>query len=57
MDITTAYMFLIPKITYVTFHYQEGKLKKMPKLIDFLGYLFFYPSIIIGPVFEFDRYQ
>ncbi len=32
-------------------------LQKMPKLVDFLGCVFFFPCFLIGPAFQFQDYE
>lgn len=44
-------MIMLCKMTYFTFGYADGKVK-MPTLLEYLGYLYFFPSAIVGPVFK-----
>lgn len=57
LDGTTAVMMMLCKITYVSFYYSQGKLESLPSLSEYLGYIYFYPSSTIGPVFPFQLYQ
>ena len=50
-------MMLLCKMTYVSFFYSDDRLKELPSLIDYLGYLYFFPSATIGPVFPYEVYE
>mmetsp|Transcript_5823 Transcript_5823/g.530 ORF Transcript_5823/g.530 Transcript_5823/m.530 type:complete len:101 (-) Transcript_5823:929-1231(-) len=51
IDGTSCLMVMLCKMTYFTFNYCDGKVE-VPTLLDYLGYLYFFPSAIIGPVFS-----
>lgn len=51
MDGTSVLMVMLCKMTYFTFGYCDNKVE-MPEFLDYLGYLYFFPSAIIGPVFS-----
>lgn len=49
-------MMMFCKFTYAAFYYSDGRLKEMPSLQEYIGYLYFFPSSTIGPVFSFNDY-
>ncbi|KRX06832.1 hypothetical protein PPERSA_11477 [Pseudocohnilembus persalinus] len=51
----TVLMMILCKMTYFTFDYCDGK-TEIPPLLEYLGYVFFYPSACIGPVFKIQTY-
>ncbi|OAP57547.1 hypothetical protein AYL99_08285 [Fonsecaea erecta] len=71
VDITGGQMVLIMKLHGFSWNVHDGRLKgelltdaqkdravyKMPNLLDFAGYVFFFPSIFTGPAFEYADYK
>ena len=57
MDGTTSMMLIICKLTYFSFYSADGRIPKLPNLLEFLGYVYFYPSAIIGPAFNYNIYD
>ncbi|OAL28234.1 hypothetical protein AYO22_02940 [Fonsecaea multimorphosa] len=71
IDITGGQMVLIMKLHGFSWNVHDGRLKgelltdlqkdravyKMPDLLDFAGYVFFFPSIFTGPSFEYADYK
>ncbi|OAG39606.1 hypothetical protein AYO21_06250 [Fonsecaea monophora] len=71
VDITGGQMVLIMKLHGFSWNVHDGRLKgelltdnqkdravyKMPNLLDFAGYVFFFPSIFTGPAFEYADYR
>ena len=71
-DITSLFMVTIPKYSSMAFSYEDGdkddkdlknnhwknyKIKDMPTLLETLSYIFYFPSCVIGPVFEFRDFK
>ncbi len=56
MDGTTSLMLMLCKMLYVSFYYSDGRLKEIPSFFEYMGYMYFYPSAIIGPAFDFETY-
>lgn len=71
VDITGAQMVLVMKLTSfcwnvadgrqpdanLTDHQKERALKELPKLLDFAGYVLFFPSLFAGPAFDYVDYK
>ena len=71
VDITGAQMVLIMKLTAFCWNIQDGKLPQkdladfqrrsalfeMPNLLDYAGYVLFFPSLFAGPSFDFVDYR
>ncbi|PNS15521.1 Lysophospholipid acyltransferase [Sphaceloma murrayae] len=71
VDITGAQMVLVMKLTAFTWNVYDGTqpieylddyqksraLKQLPDLLDYLGYVFFFPSLMAGPAFDFADYR
>lgn len=57
MDISVAYMMFTCKYSYLSFSYTDGEIEKLPNLLEFLGFIYFYPAAIIGPTYNFVTYQ
>ena len=53
MDGTTSLMLITCKLSYFAIFYADKKIEKLPSLFTFLGFIYFYPSAIIGPAFDF----
>jgi len=67
-DPTSIYMMTVCKFCSFTFSYEDGdkddkdiynsthkknKIKELPSFIEFLSYIYFYPTAILGPSFDF----
>ena len=67
-DPTSIYMMTVCKFCSFTFSYEDGdkedkdiynsthrknKIKELPSFIEFLSYIYFYPTAIVGPSFDF----
>lgn len=70
IDITGAQMVLVMKLSAFGWNIHDGKvcdspsdytkvraIKKHPNLLPYLGYVFFYPSLLTGPAFDFVDYE
>jgi len=70
IDITGAQMVLVMKLSAFGWNVHDGKHKlalteytksrainKHPNILPFLGYVFFYPSLLTGPAFDFVDYD
>lgn len=57
LDGTTSLMLMLCKMIYFAFFYSDGKIKECPSLLEYLGYIYFYPSAIIGPAFDYESYH
>ncbi|KAK4227724.1 MBOAT, membrane-bound O-acyltransferase family-domain-containing protein [Podospora fimiseda] len=71
VDITGAQMVLVMKLSAFCWNVADGvlpasdlsdfqkdrRLTEMPSLIDYAGYVFFFPSMLIGPAFDFVEYR
>lgn len=70
IDITGAQMVLVMKLSAFGWNVHDGKQKsapsdyakeraviKHPNILPFLGYVFFYPSLLTGPAFDFVDYD
>lgn len=71
IDITGAQMVLVMKLTAFGWNVFDGTqkpeylddyrkfhaLKKLPSLLDYAGYVFFFPSLMAGPAFDFADYR
>ncbi|EPX73246.1 membrane bound O-acyltransferase [Schizosaccharomyces octosporus yFS286] len=70
-DITASQMVLCMKLTAFAWSVYDGRqaentlsdyqkqrrLKKLPNLFFFLGYVFFFPSVLVGPAFDYVDYE
>lgn len=56
MDGATSLMLIICKNIYFMTYVVDGRIAVMPNLLEYLGYVYFYPSAIIGPAFNFNIY-
>jgi lysophospholipid acyltransferase len=66
VDITAVLMMQVFLYVGFAYNYQDGlneknhsprKIEKLPALKYFIGYVFFLPATLVGPVFEFKDYQ
>lgn len=70
-DITGAQMVLVMKLTAFCWNVQDGRLpdselsevqrdhaiRTMPSILDYIGYVFFFPAIMAGPAFDYADYS
>jgi len=45
------------KYSYLAFSYNDGEIEKLPNLLEYIGFIYFYPASIIGPTYNFIHYQ
>ncbi|KAF2181710.1 MBOAT family protein-like protein [Zopfia rhizophila CBS 207.26] len=71
VDITGAQMVMIMKLTAFCWNVQDGRLpeselsdfqkdhmiKELPSLLDYAGYVFFFPALMAGPAFDYCDYS
>ncbi|TVY49908.1 Lysophospholipid acyltransferase [Lachnellula occidentalis] len=71
LDITGAQMVLVMKLTSFCWNVADGRLpekdlsdfqkeraiKQLPSLLDFAGYVLFFPSLMAGPAFDYVDYR
>lgn len=71
VDITGAQMVLVMKLTAFCWNVADGRLpeedlsdfqkeraiKQLPSLLDFAGYVLFFPSLFAGPAFDYVDYR
>lgn len=71
VDITGCQMVLVMKISAFCWNVADGQLpeadlsdfqkdrmlKQLPSILDYAGYIFFFPSLMIGPAFDFAEYR
>ncbi|KAK0711165.1 MBOAT, membrane-bound O-acyltransferase family-domain-containing protein [Lasiosphaeris hirsuta] len=71
VDITGAQMVLIMKLSAFCWNVADGtlpdsdltdfqkdrRLRELPSLLDYAGYVFFFPSLMVGPAFDFADYR
>ncbi|PVH98256.1 MBOAT-domain-containing protein [Periconia macrospinosa] len=71
IDITGAQMVLVMKLTAFCWNVQDGRLpdselsdfqkehaiRTLPSLIDYTGYVFFFPALMGGPAFDYCDYS
>jgi len=71
VDITGAQMVLVMKLTAFCWNVADGRLpekdlsdfqkeraiKQLPSLLDFSGYVLFFPSLMAGPAFDYVEYR
>jgi lysophospholipid acyltransferase len=71
IDVTGAQMVLVMKLSGFCWNVHDGRLPRseladwqkdraiyeLPNLLDFAGYVFFFPSLLAGPAFDFVDYQ
>jgi lysophospholipid acyltransferase len=71
VDITGAQMVLVMKLTAFCWNVADGllseaelsdfqkdrRLTELPSLLDYAGFVFFFPSMLVGPAFDFVEYR
>ncbi|KAI9147914.1 Lysophospholipid acyltransferase [Paramyrothecium foliicola] len=71
IDITGTQMVLVMKISAFCWNVADGqlpedmlsdlqksrRLKELPSLLDYAGYVFFFPGLLAGPSFDFTEYR
>ncbi|KAI1980989.1 Lysophospholipid acyltransferase [Ophidiomyces ophidiicola] len=71
VDITGAQMVLVMKLSAFCWNVHDGRvaenllsdaqkhaaIKKLPSILDFAGYVFFFPSLFAGPAFDYVEYR
>lgn len=71
VDITGAQMVLIMKLTAFCWNVHDGRLpddtlsdyqkahavRKLPSILNYTGYVFFFPSLFAGPAFDYVDYR
>jgi len=71
IDITGAQMVLVIKLSAFCWNVADGQLpesqlsdfqkdrmlKELPSLLDYAGYVMFFPSLLVGPAFDFAEYR
>ncbi|PSN59818.1 membrane-bound O-acyltransferase domain-containing protein 5 [Corynespora cassiicola Philippines] len=71
MDITGAQMVMVMKLTAFCWNVQDGRLpdseltdfqrehavRTLPSLVDYFGWVFFFPSLMAGPAFDYCDYS
>lgn len=70
IDLTGAQMVLVMKLSAFGWNVYDGKqsvqpseytkmraIKKHPSLLSYMGYVFFYPSLLTGPAFDYVDYD
>ena len=71
IDITGAQMVLVMKLSAFCWNVADGQLpeselsdmqkdrmlKDLPGLIDFAGYVLFFPALLVGPAFDYAEYR
>jgi lysophospholipid acyltransferase len=71
VDVTGAQMVLVMKLSAFAWNVADGtlpeevlsdlqkdrRLPELPSLLDYAGYVFFFPSLLVGPAFDFAEYR
>ncbi|KAK3692753.1 MBOAT, membrane-bound O-acyltransferase family-domain-containing protein [Podospora appendiculata] len=71
VDITGAQMVLVMKLSAFCWNVADGALPEaelsdfqkdrrlvgLPSLLDYAGYVFFFPSLLVGPAFDYAEYR
>ncbi|MCJ1385934.1 lysophospholipid acyltransferase [Xylographa soralifera] len=71
VDITGAQMVLVMKLTAFCWNVQDGRLpdkdladiqreraiRQLPSLLDYTGYVLFFPALLAGPAFDYVDYR
>jgi len=55
VDCSVYMMILVTKLTYYGFALKNNKDNKFT-LLEYFSYCFFFPSLLVGPTFSFERY-
>ena len=70
-DVTGAQMVMVMKLSAFAWNVADGalpeevlsdfqkdrRLPELPNLLDYAGYVFFFPSLLVGPAFDFAEYR
>lgn len=70
-DITSAQMVLVMKLSAFAWnvfdgtlpedqlsdHQKDRRILKLPALLDYAGYVLFFPSLFVGPAFDYNEYR
>ena len=71
IDITGAQMVLVMKLSAFCWNVHDGRLpdgeltenqkdraiREMPSFLDYAGYILFFPSLMVGPAFDYNDYR
>ncbi|KAF3925097.1 hypothetical protein AA313_de0209372 [Arthrobotrys entomopaga] len=71
VDITGVQMVLVMKLTAFCWNVWDGKfpdseltpvqqdraIREMPSILDYAGYVLFFPSVMVGPAFDYSEYK
>jgi lysophospholipid acyltransferase len=71
VDITGAQMVMVMKLSAFCWNVADGllpeaelsdlqkdrRLTELPSLLDYAGFVFFFPSLLVGPAFDFAEYR
>lgn len=57
MDISVSFMMLTCKYSYLAYSYTDSTIPSLPSFLSFLGYIYFFPSCVIGPCFTYEQYE
>ena len=71
VDVTGAQMVMVMKLSAFAWNVADGalpeevlsdfqkdrRLTELPNLLDYAGYVFFFPSLLVGPAFDFAEYR
>ena len=71
IDITGAQMVLVMKLSAFCWNVHDGRLpqeeltdhqrdraiQEMPSFLDYAGYVLFFPSLLVGPAFDYNDYR
>lgn len=71
VDITGAQMVMVMKLSAFCWNVHDGRLKQeglsehqrdraiveMPSILDYAGYVLFFPSLMVGPAFDYNDYK
>ena len=65
IDVTGAQMVLVMKLTAFAWNVHDGRidpkrknaLPQLPNLLDYLGWVLFFPALLIGPSFDYAVYE
>ncbi|KAL2271685.1 hypothetical protein VTJ83DRAFT_1056 [Remersonia thermophila] len=71
VDVTGAQMVLVMKLSAFCWNVADGllpeaelsdfqkdrRLTQLPSLLDYAGFVFFFPSMLVGPAFDFAEYR
>ena len=71
VDVTGAQMVMVMKLSAFAWNVADGvlpeeylsdfqkdrRLTELPSLLDYAGFVFFFPSLLVGPAFDFAEYR